>query len=239
MTLPNGIQVLREALALKEVMLLVERTARWVAPETFKLLPVWYPEYARGMHLSTGGWTFRRLRGNSNPALETNVQASKALTTALGLRSADRRGWTCCHIWGVDDPNFRSRNEIIRDHRFYSCIGNMVLLPDPLKAFTDSVPEVKLMLRLCARNLYGRTCGPDDREGAMLDVHAQDDAYPPSWPRQRDAKLLPMGTMPLTNAIRAKATARLSQIRRDLQKPGALYPKQEVENALREFHINT
>jgi hypothetical protein len=41
---------------------------------------------------------------------------------------------------------------------FFSCVGNMVLLPTPLKAFTDTMPEIKSMLRICARNLYGWQC---------------------------------------------------------------------------------
>lgn len=41
---------------------------------------------------------------------------------------------------------------MVQDHQFYSCVANMVLLPAPLKAFTDAMPEVKAMLRVCSRN---------------------------------------------------------------------------------------
>jgi len=44
------------------------------------------------------------------------------------------------------------------DRCFFSCVGNMVLLPTPLKAFTDAMPEVKNMMRICTRNLYGWQC---------------------------------------------------------------------------------
>ena len=66
---------------------------------------------------------------------EGNLGANKALTHALGLRSDDRPNWSCCHIWGVDDARYQSVNLVVQDHRFFSCVGNMVLLPTPLKAF--------------------------------------------------------------------------------------------------------
>ena len=43
----DGLAALRAEIGLREIASLIERTARWVAPETFKLLPVWYPEHAR------------------------------------------------------------------------------------------------------------------------------------------------------------------------------------------------
>lgn len=46
-TLPDGLEALRVEMELGEVMRLIERTARWVDPATFRLLPLWYPEYAR------------------------------------------------------------------------------------------------------------------------------------------------------------------------------------------------
>jgi hypothetical protein len=234
--LGNGIDVLRQSLALKEIMGVVEATARWVSPETFRLFPVWYPEYARGMHLSTGNWSEPRMRGNGVPALETNVQAAKALTAALGLSSAMRRNWSCCHIWGVDDPTFASRNSVVRDHRFYSCVGNMVLLPDPLKAFTDSVPEVKLMLRACARNLYGRPCGGGRAEEPTAAEFTSDPAWPASWPRTPGGGE-PAGVMPLTDVVRARAAKRKVEIARDLQWAGPRYPREEVRRALAEFDV--
>ncbi len=43
----DGLDAVRAELSLAEIMRLIERTARWVAPETFRLLPVWYPEHSR------------------------------------------------------------------------------------------------------------------------------------------------------------------------------------------------
>ena len=51
----DGLAALRAEISLREIASLIERTARWVAPETFKLLPVWYPEHARGQPFYKGG----------------------------------------------------------------------------------------------------------------------------------------------------------------------------------------
>ena len=65
--LPDGLYALR--LGLKaEVMRLIERTCRWVDPDTVKLLPLWYPEHAR--------------RSYFYKSVETN--ASRGLPAMLG-----------------------------------------------------------------------------------------------------------------------------------------------------------
>jgi hypothetical protein len=43
----DGLDALRAEIGVDEIAALIERTARWVAPETFKLLPVWFPEHSR------------------------------------------------------------------------------------------------------------------------------------------------------------------------------------------------
>ncbi len=53
----DGIEVLLGVLTLREVVSLIERTARWVAPETFRLLPVWFPEHARRGLFYKGNWS--------------------------------------------------------------------------------------------------------------------------------------------------------------------------------------
>jgi hypothetical protein len=45
--LPDGLETLLGVLKLDEIASLIERTARWVAPETFRMLPLWFPECAR------------------------------------------------------------------------------------------------------------------------------------------------------------------------------------------------
>jgi hypothetical protein len=153
--LPDGLDALRNELSLAEILRLIERTARWVAPETFRRLPVWYPEHCRRGLFYKSNWAEPQLNRNRQTGVtvhkhEGNLYANKALTLALGLRSRDRPSWSCCHIWGVDDAAYASTNIIVQDPRFYSCVGNMVLLPTPLKAFTDVMPDVKSMLRACA-----------------------------------------------------------------------------------------
>src|SRR3954465_13340831 len=98
-------------------MRLIERTARWVDPHTFRLLPVWYPEYARRSPFYKANWSEQQLNKNratgmSAPKQEGNLYANKALTFALGLRSGDRRNWSCCHIWGIDDQFYQEENAI-------------------------------------------------------------------------------------------------------------------------------
>lgn len=242
-TLSDGLTALGEVLSLADIMRLIEQTARWVDPETFRLLPVWFPEHARRAPLYKANWTApltntNRQTGISEEKREANVSAGKALTLALGLRSDDRPNWTCCHIWGIDDPLFQQANAVVQDPRFYSCVANMVLLPTPLKAFTDAMPEVKAMLRLCARALYGWQC---DREelaatNAALDAWGDWSAYPASWPR-RVGDAPPPGVMPLNDAIRADARTRLARIRRDLVEAGPLYPRESVREALAYWRI--
>jgi hypothetical protein len=242
-TLPDGLTALRKELQLTDVMRLIERTARWVAPETFRLLPVWYPEYARRAYFYKGNWSEpqmnkNRQTGHLEHKREGNLYANKALTHALGLRSDDRQNWSCCHIWGVDDALYQESNAVVQDRRFYSCVANMVLLPTPLKAFTDTMPEVKAMLRVCARHLYGWHCEHESMAEAVAAISAWRDwsAYPESWPRNGNGSI-PLGVMPLNSGIRADAKRRLARIRRDLDHAGEYYPRDEVRAALAAWNI--
>jgi hypothetical protein len=194
--LPDGLTALRDALKLSEVMRQIEHTARWVDPATFRLLPLWYPEHARRCYFYKNNWSEpqmnkNRQSGHTEHKREGNVHANLALTHALGLRSDDRPNWSCCHIWGIDDALYQEANAIVQDRRFFSCVANMVLLPTPLKAFTDTMQEVKAMLRICARYLYGWHC---DHEGAAEGFAAIEgwtdwSAYPQSWPTAQRATL--------------------------------------------------
>ena len=239
----DGLDALRAEIGLPEIASIIERTARWVDPATFKLLPIWFPEHARGCKFYKGGWSepqmnTRRSSGTTSHKVEGNIYANQALTLALGLRKANRPNWSCCHIWGIDDATYQASNQIVQDRKFYSCIGNMVLLPTPLKAFTDTMPEIKTMLRLCARYLYGWHC---DHEGLTAIHNALDnwtawDAYPASWPRTLNEKI-PLGTVKLTPAIQASATERLSTIRNDLKQAGPFYPRKDVLEVLKYWKI--
>ncbi|MEA1834080.1 hypothetical protein U8607_18480 [Methylobacterium durans] len=239
----DGLDALRQEIGVREIAALIERTARWVAPETFRLLPVWFPEHGRGHPFYKGNWSTpqtntKRSTGVSSHKVEGNIYASQALTLALGLRKADRPNWSCCHIWGVDDPAFQKSNDVVKDRRFYSCVANMVLLPTPLKAFTDAMPEIKAMLRICSRNLYGWTC---DHAGvaatvATLDAWDAWDDYPASWPRSPVAGP-PLGMVALTSDIERTAAARRAAIARDLSSAGPHYPRADVRAVLNYWRI--
>lgn len=235
--LRDGLEELLEVVSLTEVMSQIEHTARWAAPETFALLPVWYPEYARGAQFYNANWTQQRMNRNRTtgvtaPKTEVNSYAAQALTYALGLRRKDRPNWSCCHIWGVDDPKFQVENSVVKDRRYYSCIANMVLLPTPLKAYTDALSQVKFFLRHCAEHLYGWRCDhPEIEHVAASDNEVDWAAYPPSWPtRNRPSR--PMGTVDLTKMIELDAHRRLQRIRADLRSAGEHYPRDDVRAAL-------
>jgi hypothetical protein len=184
-----------------------------VDPETFRRLPIWYPEYHRGAPIYDAKYERQytnKKRGGEDVSLKTepNIQAGKAIRQAMGIPVSWRGyNWTVCHIWGIDDPTFQQSNVIVRDPCYYSCVGNMVLLPTPLKALTDSVPELKHMLRVCAYNIYGWVpVAPDAPDLAdrveLVRGGAVFADYPQSWPRTPGEKL-PPGIMPYNAAVEA------------------------------------
>jgi len=228
----DGLEALRAELSLSEVMRLIERTARWVAPESFKRLPVWYPEHSRRGLFYKNNWSEPQMNRNRQTGVtvhkhEGNLYANKALTYALGLRGNDRPNWSCCHIWGIDDASYASTNVIVQDPRFYSCVANMVLLPTPLKAFTDVMPEVKAMLRTCAYHLYGWRCGHEAVSCVDVESPGHDIAYPKSWPNDARSSR-PLGIVTFNSSIDRDASRRLDRIRFDLQNAGPHYPREQV-----------
>ena len=243
LALGDGLDVLRLELKLGDIMRLIERTARWVDPETFRLLPIWYPEHARGALFYKENWSKPQMNksrqtGLSEHKREANRYANMALTRALGLRSDDRTNWSCCHIWGVDDARYQSSNVIVRSRLYYSCVSNMVLLPSPLKAFTDVMNPVKTMLRICAQNLYGWHCDHESTVTALATVNdwTQWDEYPASWPRKPHSST-PDGLIRINEGIRRNAKNRLARIRKDLKDAGRFYPRDEVRAVLRYWRI--
>lgn len=235
----DGLLVLKRHIDTRSIAALIERTARWVDPETFRLLPVWFPEFARRGALYNANWSIRRQNtnrqsGDVTDKTEGNTQANKALCEGMGITLKERPHWTCCHIWGVDDPTFVKANSVVQDHRFFSCIANMVLLPTPLKAFTDVMPEVKAMLRRCSGDLFGWSCDHPDLLPQAGDAFDPAD-YPESW---KDAASGPVpGIVPINDKIRAKARNRKAAIARDLENAGEFYPREKVRDALAYWNI--
>lgn len=153
------------------------------------------------------------------------------------------QNWTVCHIWGIDDPAFQRSNIIVCDPRYYSCVGNMVLLPTPLKALTDSVPEIKYMLRVCTYNLYGwMPSVPDapdvDEMVELVKSGAVPNDYPPSWPSKPNEKL-PPGVMLHDEAIGQAIRKRKREIKLKLESTSfPNYPRAMVRKVLDFWHID-
>lgn len=243
----DGLLVFRNACrdAGIDVPSLVARCCKWVAPETFQRLPVWYPESWRGAPICDSGWTRqytnrKRSTGHVAPKTEPNIRAAWALWQALGYRRRRHpENWSVCHLWSVDDPKFQKTNTVVQDARYYSCVANMVALPTPLKAITDADPEVKRMLRLCAYHLYGWVCDAEDVREEADDVRrgVVPYGYPRDWPsRQGDPP--PPGVIPYSPEIQRFIDLRMAEIRTDLEQAGELYPREEVRRVLAYWKID-
>lgn len=224
---------------------LIVKTARWVDPATYDLLPVWYPETARRMPIYSSKDWLTQYKNKGEPKFEPNIRAGYALWQSLGISTNKKsngvknQNWTVCHIWGIDDPNFQLSNAVVQNPMYYSNIGNMVLLPSPIKAFTDCIPEVKTILRVCAWYLYGFVCEEDEvkEEANNIKNGFIPHNYPSEWPRHYRDKM-PPGTVKLNNQIQNYIAKRKAQIRRDLQNPlfeGTHYPKGKIIEVLNKF----
>lgn len=235
----DGLLELKQHLDVAAIADLIAKTARWVDPATFRELPLWYPEHARRAPLYNAGWTARRqnrnqVSGEISNKFEGNTHANTALSLALGYRKKDRPNWSCCHIWGVDDDRFVKSNAVVQDHRFFSCIGNMVLLPSPLKAFTDVMPEIKAMLRRCASDLYDWSCDHPDAPPLKGSGYSAAD-YPSVWRAAAQGQI--PGLVPTSPGIRKSIANRKAAIARDLRQAGEYYPRDAVRAALAYWKI--
>jgi hypothetical protein len=234
--IPDGLIEIRDAIP--DAIKVIAKTARWVHPETFRALPLWYPEFARGAPLYDASWSRQYFNGiRKQHKVEGNVQAAKALVSALGTKKV--KNWTVCHIWGYDDPNFSAQGSVVRDRRFYSCVGNMIWLPTPLKGFTDAVPEIKFLLRTCAFHLYGWVYehgGMHDEVKKIKSGHLPE-GYPTEWPTT-ERRIHPPGTAPYSDRVVAAIKKRKSELRHRLESAKLQhYPRDEVINALGYWNI--
>jgi hypothetical protein len=117
--IPDGNEALLQDIP--AVVELIERTARWVNPETFRRLPVWAPHTARGRPLYDANWArrytnTRKATGVTAEKFEGNVAALQALVTALDVASPKPKNWTVCHIWGYDDSRLLSKARSSKIH---------------------------------------------------------------------------------------------------------------------------
>ncbi|MGR3341982.1 MAG: hypothetical protein ACU0DI_01910 [Paracoccaceae bacterium] len=219
----DGLEALNGVINAKEIARLVGELSRWVDPKTFRLLPVWFPDTARMLPSYNAKWT-KQLTNLQKPKFEGNTNANMTLARALGTSTKSRPNWTCCHVWGNDDPTFASDSSEVNDRRYYSCPANMVLLPTHLKAFTDSVPQMKAAMRLAAFHLYGFL-----PEGRMLPkIEDAGEWLPTGWDRGEV-----IGIRPTNDRIRHSVQRRYDSILRDLTETPGKYPREQVRSVMR------
>lgn len=238
----DGLDALREQLDISTTMKLIERTAQWVDRDTFEYLPVWFPDEARRDLLYKKNWTepqYNTTKSTGEKAHKRagNGAANRALTMALGLRSKDRPNWTCCHIWGIDDPTYQKANSIASDKRYYSCVANMVLLPTPLKAFTDVMQDVKDMLRIASAYYYGWI--PENSDiPTISEIEAKCDwsVYPESWPTESKWQA-PIGVVKFNDEIKNSADRQKHRIFKLMESAGSYFPRTEVLNVFQYWNI--
>jgi hypothetical protein len=242
--IPDGNEEI--ATELPMIVALIARTARWVHPKTFLELPVWCPWAARGRPLYDKTWqrrtkNTRRDDGSTREKVEANVDAANALVAALGVASPKPRCWTVCHIWGYDDEAFKSQSKIVQNPRYYSCVGNMIWLPTPLKGFTDALPEVKDILRTCAYYLYDWACEDESVEDQVETIRAGliPPNYPESWPCPDRPDLIPPKTAPFTAGVVDTILMRRARIRSMLADHSLThFPRDEVRQVLDFWNID-
>lgn len=233
--MPDGLDTFRAACVEIgiPVMDLIARTARWVDPRVVSVFPVWYPAFYRRMPLFMEDWKTPRLLKGKEPYFETNSRANSTIKSALGWKNAN---WTCCHVWGYSDSTFQERGSLTYDPRYYTCVPNLVLLPTPVKALTNSMRDVQQALQVLSWHLYGWTPDPADaNEAELIRSGWLPDRYPSDWPRKR-GEGAPLGLVQATSAILAKARAREAQIDDELRRAetGELpnYPADSVRRIL-------
>jgi hypothetical protein len=241
--IPDGNDALRDDIP--AVVELIERTARWVNPETFRRLPIWAPHTARGRALYDASWSrqytnTRKATGVTADKFEANVAALQALVAALDVASPKPKNWTVCHIWGYDDPSFAQQSAVVQDLRYFSCVANMVWLPTPLKGFTDTLAEIKAMLRVCAFHPYGWACEHPSVADQAKKVRSGwvPEGYPKSGPSPSQPETTPPGTAPFSHRIDREIAKRKQRIRASIDDAKlAHYPREEVLEVLKFWGI--
>jgi phytoene dehydrogenase-like protein len=106
----------------------------------------------------------------------------------------------------------------------------------PLKGFTDTLPEIKAMLRVCAFHLYGWACEHPSVADQADKVRAGwvPDGYPKSWPSAAQPALAPPGTAPFSDRIEREIAKRMQRIKASVEDLRlAHYPRAEVLEVLR------
>jgi hypothetical protein len=116
----------------------------------------------------------------------------------------------------------------------------MVWLPTPLKGFTDTIPEVKSILRVCAFHLYGWVCGHPSVAGEAKRVRsgAIPEGYPKSWPTPERPSVVPLGTAPFNDRVARQIAKRKLKFKADIENLSLThYPRIEVLEVLKFWGI--
>jgi hypothetical protein len=145
---------------------LVAACSLWASPEIFRHLQaengfgVWYPNVRRARE--NNGETIGAIKDGIR--LDDNTYANTALKQALtpGYRGFDN--CVVCHVW----------LNSCYDHRYHTCIANLVLLPNALASLTDFDPQAQAALHFRSWELYG--WHPQDEE-----TPARPEGYPAAW----------------------------------------------------------
>lgn len=109
-----------------------------------------------------------------------------------------------------------------------------------MKALTDSMPEIKKMLRACAFHLYGWVCDDPDVENEAKQIKEGyiPDKYPESWPTG-DRQIHPPNVAPFSRAVQKAIENRRAEIKKRLDDATSypLFPRDEVQNVLNHWNI--
>ena len=111
-----------------------------------------------GNRLRSSSWSAapntRRYRAGKNEKkgqivdeirLDDNTYANYAIKRAIGFLNQELRGFAVCHLWP----------QSTYDHRYHTCVANLVLLPAPLAGLSDHHPGVRHALTYRSFDLFG------------------------------------------------------------------------------------
>jgi hypothetical protein len=79
----DDLETLRSVIGLREIASLIERTARWVSPDTFKLLPLWFPEHARRGSFYKGSRSEPQMNKNRETGNSVRLAALRVLECSV------------------------------------------------------------------------------------------------------------------------------------------------------------
>lgn len=139
----DGLVELDQPIARRVLIDLVSKTSYWADKKVFKHLRdknkfgVWYEHVARGRPKGTV---------RKKTLLDDNTYANYAIKRALAgdHRMFRPRSFRVCHIYDGKT----------KDHRYYTCIANLVLLPSAIHSLTDHYKPVMDVLKYRAYEYY-------------------------------------------------------------------------------------